>query len=115
MTAEEGTPADAALGPFQEIWQAWDEAHAEMTRKPLSHFRRAVDIQFDELEGHLAAGDRDAAAREAVDVISIALNTLRWLDFKPDQIKDLVRERAERRMKGQALAILDKYQRIYGI
>lgn len=115
MTAEEGASTDAALGPFQEIWQAWDEAHAEMTRKPLSHFRRAVDIQFDELEGHLAEGDRDAAAREAVDVISIALNTLRWLDLKPDQIEGLVRDRAERRMKGQALAILDKYKRVYGI
>ena len=118
MTAEgsgQGAVPDAALGPFQEIWHAWDEAHAEITRKPLSHFRRAVDIQFDELESHLAAGDRDAAAREAVDVISIALNTLRWLNYKPEEIEDLVRKRAERRMKGQALAILDKYWRVYDI
>ncbi len=46
---------------------------------------------------------------------SIALNTLRWLNYKPEEIKDLVRKRAEQRMKDQALAILDKYWRIYGI
>lgn len=103
------------LGPFQPMWDAWDEAHEEITRKPFTHFRRAVDIQFDELDEHLARGDAAAAAREAADVISIALNLMRRLGHGPDEIAEIVRSRAEHRMKGQALAILDKYQQVYDI
>lgn len=103
------------LGPFQAIWEAWDEAHDEVTRKPLSHFRRAVEIQFDELEEHLRVNDRDAASREATDIISIALNLLRWLGYQPEEIDEIARSRAERRMSGQALAILEKYQKVYDI
>lgn len=103
------------LGPFQDIWDAWQEAHDEVTRKPLSHFRRATDIQFDELEAHLAAGDRGAAAREVVDIISIALNAMRWLGHTPAEVGEIARSRAEHRMKGQALEILAKYQDRYGI
>ena len=105
----------APLGPFQEIWEAWEEAREEIAGKPLSHFRRAADIQFDELECHLAHGNLDAAAREAVDLISVALNTLRWLDFRPDEIAETARMRARYRMSGQAQAILAKYQQQYGI
>ena len=106
---------DEPLGPFQEIWEAWEEAGAEIAAKPLSHFRRATDIQFDELEQHLAAGDTEAAAREAVDLISVALNTLRQLGCQPDEIAEIARKRARQRMSGQALAILAKYQQQYGI
>lgn len=106
---------DDQLGPFQPMWDAWEEAGEEIVRKPLSHFRRAVDIQFDELDEHLDRDDRDAASREAVDVISIALNLMRRLGLQPDEISEIARSRAEHRMKGQALAILDKYQRDYGI
>jgi len=106
---------DAPLGPFQEIWEAWEEAHAEITDKPISHFRIATDLQFDELCEHLANGDRDAAAREAVDIISIALNVLRWLGHTPEEIGVIADLRAKRRLKGQSLAILEKYQRLYRI
>ncbi|MER5214936.1 hypothetical protein ABT063_31405 [Streptomyces sp. NPDC002838] len=106
---------DEELGPFQDIWDAWEEAHEEITRKPLSHFRKATEIQFDEMEEHLAMKDRDAAGREAADIISIALNTLRWLGYTPSQVAEIARSRAENRMKGQALAILDKYEGRYGI
>jgi hypothetical protein len=105
----------APLGPFQEIWEAWSEADLEIGRKPMSHFRRATEIQFDELDGHLAVGDRGAAAREAVDVISIALNVLRRLGYTPEEIEELAHARAESRMRGQALAILEKYETSYGI
>jgi hypothetical protein len=105
----------AQLGPFQDIWEAWEEAHDQIVHKPLAHFRRAADIQFAELETHLAVGDREAAAREVTDIISIALNVMRWLGYTPEEIGDIARSRAERRMKGQALDILDKYQRIYHI
>jgi hypothetical protein len=106
---------DGELGPFQAIWDAWDEAHDEVVRKPLPHFRRAIEIQFEELEAHLRADNHGAASREAIDIISIALNLLRWLGHQPNEIGDIARSRAEQRMKGQALAILEKYQRVYGI
>jgi len=103
------------LGPFGAIWEAWDEAHDEIVGKPLSHFQRAVEVQFEELDAHLAAGDRAAAAREAVDIISIALNSLRWLGYQPEDVGEIACSRAEQRMRGQALAILGKYQRLHGI
>jgi hypothetical protein len=106
---------DEELGPFQEIWDAWDEAHGRVRNKPLPHYQRALEIQFEELEGHLRADDHDRASREAIDIISVALNLLRWLGHQPPEINDLARSRADQRMKGQAHQILDKYQRIYGI
>jgi hypothetical protein len=57
----------------------------------------------------------DAAAREAADVISVALNLMRRLGHRPGEIGEIVRSRAEHRLEGQALAILEKYQRVYGI
>lgn len=103
------------LGPFQGVWDAWVEAQDEIRRKPISHFEQAVQIQFDELRDHLAAGDRDAAAREMVDVVSIALNTLRKLGFSPKEIAEIARGRAENRMAGQAHEILDKYKTVHQI
>ncbi|MDX3385378.1 hypothetical protein PV682_28475 [Streptomyces niveiscabiei] len=85
------------LGPLQDIWNAWLEVENEMERKPISHFERAAQIQFDELRGHLEAGDDQAAAREMADVISIA------------------RDRAETGMSGQARQILAKYEQIHHI
>jgi hypothetical protein len=35
-----------------------------------------VDIQFDQLEGHLAADNRDAAAREAIPIRPSTATTL---------------------------------------
>jgi len=103
------------LGPFGVIWEAWNEARDEIINKPLSHFKRAVEVQFEEITEHLAVGDRAAAGREIVDVISIAFNSLRWLGYQPQDVAEIVRSRVEWRMRGQALAILDKYQRLYGI
>lgn len=112
MSEQSATPP---LGPFQEIWDAWEEVRPEIAEKPLSHFRRAIEIQFEELDGHLANDDRDAAAREIIDMVSIALNTLRWLDYQPEEIAEIARMRARRRMEGQAQSILDKYEDWYGI
>ena len=106
---------DAPLGPFQDIWDAWEEVRSDIAEKPLSHFRRAIEIQFDELDGHLARTDRDAAAREVVDMISIALNTMRWLGYDPAEIAAIAKMRASQRMRGQARSILDKYEDRYGI
>ncbi|MEV4316517.1 hypothetical protein [Actinocrispum sp. NPDC049592] len=113
MTARPEPTRD--LGPFQDIWDAWDEAHQQVTAKPLKHFEAAAGHQFTELRAHLASGDRDAAANEAIDVISIGLNVLRWLDYRPDEIAAAARARAGRRMRGRTLAILEKYERLYGV
>jgi hypothetical protein len=102
------------LGPFQDIWDAWDEVDGKIRAKPLEHFEVAVQHQFGELRQHLDDGDKPAAAREAMDVISIGLNMLRWLSYEPAQIAEVARSRAEHRMSGQTSAILDKYQRLYG-
>jgi hypothetical protein len=111
---EDAMPAPE-LGPFQGMWEAWEEASEEILDKPIEHFRRATDIQFDELEEHLKNENPEAAAREAIDIISIALNLLRNLGHTPADISRIAQSRATRRMKGQALEILDKYQRVYGI
>jgi hypothetical protein len=103
------------LGPFQEMWEAWNDAREAIVLKPISHFRRAVELQFDELEEHRNAGNRDAAIREATDIVSIALNLMRRLGCEPTEIAEVAKARAEKRMKGQALAILEKYERLYGI
>lgn len=103
------------LGPFQDIWEAWDEARNEICGKDVSHFETAVTVQFDELKQHLADGKREKAAREAIDVISIALNLLRSLKYEPEEIASIARARAHDRMKGKALDILEKYRSLYGI
>ena len=112
---DDNTMSSTSLGPFQEVWDAWEEAHEEISQKPLTHFQRAIEIQFAELEQHLASANRDAAAREAVDMISVALNLLRRLGYTPEEVSDIALSRARHRMKGQALAILDKYEHVYGI
>ncbi len=103
------------LGPFQGVWDAWIEVQEQIEHKPISHFERAVQIQFEELKDHLAEDDREAAAREMVDVISIALNALRKLGFSPKEVAEIARSRAENRMTGQAQKILDKYETVHQI
>lgn len=103
------------LGPFQDFWEAWNEVGDQIRDKPIDHFQRAVEIQFEQMREHIDNGDRAAAAREAADVISIALNTMRWLRYEPEEIAEIARNRAERRMRGQTGEILESYQRKYGI
>ncbi|MFK0248412.1 hypothetical protein ACIQUM_27280 [Amycolatopsis azurea] len=103
------------LGPFQDFWNAWDEVHDEICGKPFEHFPRAAEIQFREMRGHLDDGDTLAAAREATDVISVALNTLRWLGYGPAEAATIARDRARERMLGQTPSILEKYRSEYDI
>jgi hypothetical protein len=110
-----GAKVSASLGPFQPIWDAWDESNDEITGKPLSHFRRAMEVQFEELQAHLDANNDPAAANEAADIISVALNVMRWLGHSPDEVIEIVRVRAAQRLSGQTQAILEKYQRLYKI
>ncbi|WP_410598214.1 hypothetical protein [Amycolatopsis sp. lyj-90] len=103
------------LGPFQGFWNAWDEVHDEIRAKAFEHFSRAAEIQYEEMREHLAKGDSRAAAREATDVISIALNTMRWLGYGPAEIAEIARDRARERMRGRTSSILEKYQSEYDI
>lgn len=106
---------DGPLGPFQDIWDAWEEVRSDISGKPVSHFRRAIEIQFDELDQHLGRANRDAAAWEVIDMISIALNMMRWLGYGPSEVAEIARTRARQRMRGQTRSILDKYEDRYGI
>jgi hypothetical protein len=106
---------DPTLGPFQAFWDAWSEVDEEIKGKQFDHFPYAVGIQFMEMNGHLKRGERMAAAREATDVISIALNALRWMKFEPAEIAKIAQDRARDRMDGRAQEILDKYRDTYGI
>jgi ssRNA-specific RNase YbeY (16S rRNA maturation enzyme) len=103
-----------ALGPFQAFWDAWSASDTEIKEKKLPHFSSAVAIQFEEMREHLEREDRYAAAREATDVISIALNTLRWMKFEPAEIAQIARNRARDRMVGKTPEILEKYEKQHG-
>lgn len=103
------------LGPFQAIWQAWDDANDSMVEKPLEHFRIATEHQFKEIETHLEKDDVKAAAREAIDIVSIALNFLRKLEYEPADVAEIAQDRADHRMRGQVHEILEKYNKLYGI
>jgi hypothetical protein len=101
----------AQLGPFQHFWDVWDASDDQIKLLPLSHFRRALDIQFEEVVNHLTAPlpNREAAAREATDIISVALNLMRRLGYEPAEVAEIARRRAETRMKGRTGEILEKY------
>lgn len=97
------------LGPFQPIWNAWNDAAIGAERQTIDDFRGVIEAQFVELNEHLDAGDRQRAAFEAIDIISVALTILRWLDLTPDEIATLAEHRARERMQGQVNQILKKY------
>jgi hypothetical protein len=97
------------LGAFRHLWDAWNAAHEVMVEKDLTHFTYAWQRQVEELTAHDHAGKNVAAAQEAVDIISIALNYLRRLGYTPSEIAELTRDRAAKRMDGQTTEILKKY------
>jgi hypothetical protein len=108
--ARNGEFMTGPLGPFQDIWDAWDEVDKDIKSQSLAHFSQVMEAQFVELTEHLDNGDRQRAALEAIDAISVALTMLRWLDFMPKEIAALAQHRAATRMRGRAKEILDKYQ-----
>jgi len=101
-----------SLGPFQGIWDAWDEVDADIKAQSLSHFVTVTEAQFVELAEHLDEGDRERAALEAIDIISVSLTMLRWLNYVPEEIAGLARFRAATRMQGKARKIFGKYQKL---
>jgi hypothetical protein len=98
------------LGPFQKLWEAWDEADVEIRNQPLEHFELVIGHQLVEFKQHRDEGNNTAAAQEAVDIISAALNLMRWMELKPNEIADIAQSRAEDRMRGKTFEILKKYE-----
>ena len=98
------------LGPFQEIWDAWGEVDKEVKAHSVADFRQIIEVQIDEMAEHLANGDRKRAAYEVVDIISVALTMMRWLDLRPTEIATLAEQRAHDRMKGQVVEIMRRYR-----
>lgn len=108
---------DGPLGPLQAAYDAWTEVEEQVrSEKPLSHFLRVMEIQFEEITEHLAAGRRDKAINEAVDILSVTLNLLRWLGCsRAEDIAEAITARAQNRYAGRVQEILDKYQTMYGV
>jgi hypothetical protein len=100
---------ESGLGALQDLWDAWDPAHQEMLTKEPEHFYVAWQVQIDELQHHLREENKHAALKEMVDIISISLNFMRNMGCSPADVAELVRERADKRMKGQTAEILKKY------
>ena len=96
------------LGPFQDIWDAWDPVDARVIKQPASHFPAVIQLQLNEA----AAESINSRGKEVVDIISVSLNWLRWLGYSPAEVADLVRARADDRYVGKVEAILDKYKGI---
>jgi len=100
---------ESELGALQDLWNAWDPAHQEMLTKEPEHFYVAWQVQVDELQQHLRDKNKRAALNEMVDIISISLNFMRNMGCSPADVAELVRERADKRMKDQTAEILKKY------
>lgn len=100
---------ESGLGALQDLWDAWDPAHQEMLAKDPEHFYAAWRVQVDELRQHLRDNNKRAALNEIVDVISISLNFMRNMGCSPADVAELVRERADKRMRNRTAEILRKY------
>jgi len=96
------------LGPFQDIWDAWDEVHNRLMVQPETHFTSTILTQLEEAE----AEPRDTRAKEVIDIISVSLNWLRWLGYGPEMVAQAVQDRAAKRYVGQGEAIFEKYKGI---
>ena len=116
MIVEKIPPGTAVLGPLQAMWDAWTSVQSQVKWKDFAQFAGTMDIQFEEALTHQTNGERDRAANEIVDCISVALNALRWLGYtQPEEVAELLRLRAITRYEGQTQAILSKYQKQYGL
>ena len=96
------------LGPLQAVWDAWDEVHALVMAQPDSHFAAAIQLQLAEA----AAEPVETRTKEVIDVISVALNWLRYLGHTPESTAQAIRDRAGYRYAGQSQAIFVKYRSI---
>ena len=96
------------LGPFQSTWDAWNVVDVRCKMQPRSHFPRVVELQLKEIEA--AWPDKAGVTKEVVDIISIALNWLRWLGFTDEEVAGVVEQRSLRYSDPEA--IFAKYRQI---
>lgn len=83
------------LGAFQDLWDAWDEAHDVMMTKDFDHFENAYNKQIEEIKDHLEKGLERKALNEVVDIISITLNLMRNRGLAPPDVVKLVHDRVD--------------------
>lgn len=101
------------LGPWQAGFDAWrDECRMELDP---DHFQTTLLVQILEVRESLAAGDREHAAKEVNDIISVALNWSRWLGLSAEEIAAVAEARGGQRYEGQTKDILIRYCEKYGI
>jgi hypothetical protein len=81
------------LGPFQDLWQVWTESPDVKLEQDIGHLRRALEVQVDELEAQLYAGNTRAAAAEALGCVTSVLNLLCRMGYTPHQIAEIARDR----------------------
>ena len=95
------------LGPFQAIVDAWAPAHDRVMIQPVSHFPEVIRIQVEEALAESPKSLRQV--NEIIDIISVALNWLRWTGLDDAAIADFVRSRAQNRYFDPD-AIFEKYK-----
>ena len=125
-TAGDYVPLDISeaapvLGPLQPIWDAWLPIAREINAQPESHFAATLRYQLVELDDaseqyrqSVNSEAEDACLAhymdEVVDVISVALNWLRWLGLNDKEAAFVIRRRAKR--YADPMAIFAKYRGI---
>ena len=101
---------EAVLGPFQDIWDAWEPVNERTMRQPVDHFDVSLRMQLDEIEVEDPKSIR--TTKEIIDIISLALNWMRWQGHTPGSIAALVKWRAETRYAPDPNAIFEKYMKL---
>lgn len=98
-------PSRPNLCPLQPFWDAWTPHETRIRALPYAHFLYTMEHQL--VEAEVAEG----MEKEWVDMISVALNALRfYYDLTAGEICDMMRERVETRYAGRTEEILDRYE-----
>lgn len=103
----------SSIDPLQGIWDAWTPVKNRVWNKPPHYFPSIIQLQLIEILNH---DNTKGKANEVVDIISICINWLRWMNYdKLDDIAELIWARVKTRYSNQATEILDKYYAKYGL
>ncbi len=107
-------PKQPILGPLQPIWDAWKEHREFIDGLPNIYFESIIQIQFDEIADHEAAGHPpERTYNEIVDVFSVCLNWLRSKGLDDQGVADVITARLTR--YADTAGIIKKYNEEYGL
>ena len=104
---------NTGLGVLNLICDIWDQVNDRVVQLPPAHFAASLIIQIAEALEHIKDGDKAAATKEVVDIISVSLNWLRAFGLDRRGIEELILLRLSR--YADPVAIMDKYRKVYGI